>query len=316
MAYNEKIACVFGGSGFVGHQVVRELAAAGYRVKIASRVPERAFDLKPCGQVGQIVPFPCDYSDEAIGRAVQGCDAVINLVGVLYEKRKNSFKKIHTDLPQKIAKACAAHHVPRFVHLSALACDKGSSCYAKSKFEGEKVVLEEFPAATILRPGIIFGPGDGFFQRFADMAQILPALPLIGGGQTKIQPVYVGDVADAVMASLRRGETAGNIYALGGPEIYTFKEIYALLFEAMKSRRCLVNIPYMVAKMQGMFLSLLPRPPLTADQVESLKTDNVVDDAALTLKDLGISPSAVEVILPTYLRQYYPGGRFYAKKRA
>ncbi len=311
-----KVACVFGGTGFIGTQVVRELCRAGYRVKIASRVPERAFELKVSGTVGQVTGIPCDGSEDMIARAVQGCDVVINLVGILFEKKKNSFRKIHVELPSVIAAQCAREKVARLIHVSALGIDKNYARYARSKKEGEENVLRLFPAATIMRPSIVYGPGDSFFNRFAGMAKILPVLPLIGGTRPKFQPVYVGDVADAIMAALADADTAGHIYELGGPETLTFKEMFEKMFRVTQQPRLLLPIPYGVAKVQGAVLSLLPTPPLTPDQVESLKTDNVVQPGARGFKDLGIVPEALDAILPVYLKQYRPGGRFADKKRA
>lgn len=321
MTTHSKTVCIFGGTGFVGRQIVRELAVRGYRIKVASRIPERAFDLKPCGSVGQIVPVACDYADEdSLKQVLKGCDGAVNCIGILYEKGKtNRFHKIHTELPARIAAVCAKEGVERFVHISALGVDKASSKYAKSKLAGEEEVLKAFPKATILRPSVIFGPGDNFFNMFAKMSVIAPALPLIGGGTTRFQPVYVGDVADAVRIALTApsiGEAnpQGKIYELGGPEILTFKEIYESLFEQTGRRRKLVNLSWGVAAFQGALMNIfLPNPPLTADQVCTLKTDNVVSEEALTLRDLGISATAMSTILPTYLARFKPGGRFHGK---
>jgi len=310
--HHYKTACVFGGTGFIGRQVVRELAERGYRIKIATRVPERAYFLKPCGQVGQIVPVPCDYQDpKSIAEVIKDCDAVVNTIGILYQQGKHSrFKKIHAELPSTIAKACAKAGVESFVHISALGADKAGSRYARSKLEGEKAVRSNFKQATILRPSIVFGEDDSFFNMFAKMAGVLPALPLIGGGKTKFQPVYVGDVADAVMKAIEKPEAQGKIYELGGPEVKTFKELFELMFKYTGQRRALVPLPFFVAKIEALFLQLLPKPLLTPDQVESLKSDNVVQGGALTLSDLGIEPHSLDSILPTYLEQYRPGGRF------
>lgn len=312
MAQNEKIATVFGGTGFVGTQIVRELAALGYLVKVATRIPERAYFLKPCGNVGQVVPLACDYSDEqSIARAVENADVVFNCNGILFEKGKRSkFQSVHVDGPASIAKACSQQGVARFVHVSALACDKGTSKYAKSKLEGEKAVLSAFPKATILRPSIIFGAGDSFFNMFAELSRYVPVLPLIGGGKTKFQPVYVGDVADAAIkvATDPSDGYVGKVYQLGGPDVVNFKEIYELIFKYTNRRRCMVNLPFAVAKVEAVFLSLLPKPLLTPDQVESLKTDNVVEDGALGFNSLGISPTNMDVVLPSYLERYRSGG--------
>ncbi len=312
-----KQACIFGGTGFIGRQITRELARQGYTIKVATREPERAYILRTAGNVGQIVPFACNYNDDAsIRAAVKGCDVVVNCIGVRYEKGKNSFTKIHTELPRAIAKACAAEKVGRFVHISALGCDQAHSKYAKSKRNGEMAVYENFPRATILRPSVVFGVEDDFFNRFARLSIVAPALPLIGGGETKFQPVYVGDVAQAAGMAASYAETEGKIYELGGPEVLSFRKIYEKLFAMTGRKKALVSLPWGIAKIQGGLMSLLPKPLLTADQVETLKTDNVVQGEALTLNDLGLSPTLLDAILPTYLERYRPGGRFGDKKRA
>jgi len=311
------MACIFGGTGFIGRQIVRALARQGYTVKVATRVPERAYFLRTSGNVGQVVPFACDYKDEAsIRAAVKGCEVVINCVGILFEKGKSGFTRIHTELPRMIAKACTSEKVGRFIHLSALGCDESHSKYGKSKRNGEMAALENFAGTTILRPGIVFGVEDNFFNMFAQMAELLPALPLIGGGATKFQPVYVGDVADSVIAAIAKGESAGKIYELGGPDVLTFRQIFEKLFAQTGRKRMLVSLPWGIAKIQGSVMGLLPKPMLTSDQVESLKTDSVVMNGAPSLIDLGIAPTSMDVILPTYLARFKPGGRFGDKKRA
>ncbi len=312
-----KQACIFGGTGFIGRQIVRELARQGYAIKVATRVPERAYFLRTAGNVGQIVPFACNYKDEASMRAaVKGCDVVINCIGVLYERGKNSFTKIHTELPRSIAKACSLEKVGRFVHISALGCDEAHSKYAKSKRNGEMAVLENFPRATILRPSVVFGGEDNFFNMFAKISVLSPALPLIGGGHTKFQPVYVGDVALAAINVLKDAQSEGRIYELGGPEILSFRQIYQKLFDNTGRKKILIPLPWGVAKFQGMLMGCLPAPLLTADQVESLKTNNVVQPHTPSFKDLDIVPTSLDTILPTYLARFKPGGRFGDKKRA
>ena len=319
MAQNNKIATVFGGTGFLGTQIVRELAALGYVVKVATRIPERAYFLKPCGNVGQIVPFACQYSDtKSVRKAVKNAEIVVNCNGILYEKGKSSkFKRVHVDIPAMIAKACADEKVSRFVHISALSCDKGTSKYAKSKLEGEKAVHSNFPSATILRPSVVFGADDNFFNMFAELSRYMPFLPLIGGGKTKFQPVYVGDVADAVIKVATDGGTMyqRKVYQLGGPDIVDFKEVYELIFKYTGRRRKLVNLPFCVAKAEATFLGLLPKPLLTRDQVESLKTDNIVEDGALGFNSLGMVPTDMDAILPFYLEHYRAGGAI-AKEQA
>jgi uncharacterized protein YbjT (DUF2867 family) len=318
MTQKQTIATVFGGTGFVGRQIIRELARRGMTVKIATRVPERAYFLRTCGTVGQIVPFACDYSSaDSIARAVSGSDYVINCIGILFEKgKRNTFAAAHIETAGAIAAACTAHRVKRFVQISSLGVDKAGSEYAKSKRAGEELVLARCPKAIILRPSVIFGEDDSFFNMFARMARVLPALPLIGGGHTKFQPVFVGDVADAVMAALDHEETQGRIFELGGPEIVTFREIYERLFRYTGAPRPLVVLPFGLAKIQAFFMSILPHPPLTPDQVESLKTDNIVSPDALSLADLGLTPTPMDLILPTYLSAYRRGGKFADKKAA
>jgi uncharacterized protein YbjT (DUF2867 family) len=312
MTINTKIATVFGGTGFVGRQIVKELAALGYRIKVATRIPESANFLKPAGDVGQIVPILCSYSDEAsIADAVAGSAVVINCIGILFERgKRRTFKKAHIDIPAALAQACAVAKVPSFVHISALGVDKGTSRYAKSKLAGEAAVFAHFPKAVILRPSVIFGEDDAFFNMFAEMARFVPVLPLIGGGKTKFQPVFVGDVARATIEVLNHSQAQGQIFELGGPEILSFKEIYEKLFEYTGRRRCLMSLPFGVAKIQASFLNLLPQPPLTPDQVESLKTDTVVSHGMPGLETLEITPTPLSSILPGYLETYRSGGRF------
>lgn len=313
----KKIATIFGGTGFVGRHIVQRLAKAGYTVKVATRAAESAYFLRPCGMPGQIVPFRCDYNDaQSVGETIRGSEVVINCIGILYEKdKKSTFRRAHVEIPRVIAQVCARENVARFVYISALGIDHATSRYAQSKREGERAVREIFPAAVILRPSVIFGPEDSFFNMFAELARYTPALPLIGGGKTKFQPVYVGDVADAVMASLWNGDASGKTYELGGPEVVTLREIYQRLFAVTGRRRCLISMPFGLAKIQASFMQMLPHPLLTRDQVESLKTDSVVSAGALTLDDLGIPPAALDAVLPDYLAYCRPGGVFADKKK-
>lgn len=317
MSKHHKTATVFGGTGFVGTQIVRELAARGLRVKVATRVPERAYFLKPCGAVGQIVAVQCNYDDpQSIAAAVAGSDIVVNCIGVLYERGGQTFQKAHVDVPVRIAKAASKAGVERFVHISALGVDAGTSKYAQSKLDGEKGVFANYKNAVILRPSIIFGEDDDFFNKFAAMSKILPVLPLIGGGETKFQPVFVGDVADAVMAAIDQPEAQGKVYALGGPEVLSFKELFERMFAYTKRPVYLMPMSFGLAKFQAVFLSLLPVPLLTRDQVESLKTDNMVPEDLPGLADLGVNATALDVVLPRYLIRYRPGGRFADVKSA
>lgn len=310
---SSKIACVFGATGFIGRHVVQELARLGYRVKAVTRVPERAYFLKPYGDVGQVVPVACDLRDlENISSVIKGADVVVNCVGILFEKGKSQkFEKLHSDVPAAIAKACKKHKVSRFVHISALGVDKNTSKYARSKLAGEKAVFSNFKDAVILRPSVVFGENDEFFNMFAGMAEILPVLPLIGGGKTKFQPVYVGDVAAAVTKAVTANNVQGKIFCLGGPDVLSFKDIYEKLFYYTGLRPALISLPFALAKAKAFFLQLLPgKPLLTPDQVTSLRFDNIVGDGDLTLADLGIHPTDMDIVLPEYLELYRKGGRF------
>lgn len=318
MTIGRKVATVFGGTGFLGRQIVRELARVGYTVKVATRVSERAYFLKPAGHVGQIVPFACDYdSAESIAAAVRGSQAVVNCIGILYQRgKRGTFSRAHIDIPARIAAACQREGVTSLLHISALGIESSMAQYARSKMAGEQAILSNFPAATIFRPSVMFGEDDHFFNKFAEMARYLPVLPLIGGGRTKFQPVYVGDVADAAMAALRNPAARGRVFELGGTEVVSFREIYERLFAHTGRHRCLVKISFRMAKIQAFFLGLLPVPPLTQDQVELLRTDSVVSPGAPELRDLGIEAKSMNLILPRYLSAYRPGGRFADIKQA
>lgn len=313
-----KMATIFGGSGFIGRQVVRELANSGYLIKVATRVPERAYELRPCGTVGQVVPFECSYSDPAsIAEAVAGADVVVNCIGILYERKKGDFTRAHSEIPAMIAKACVKAGIQSFIQISAAGIETSTSRYAKTKLAGEQAIRQIMPDVTILRPSIVFGPDDDFFNKFAGLMQILPVLPLIGGGHTLFQPVYVGDIADAVMAVVKNPDHhRGRIYELGGPEIVSFKEIYKILEKHTGHKRVYFNLPWILAKMDAFFLSLLPTPLLTPDQVESLKSDFTVTEASPGLAELDIRPTAMAMILPQYLAAYRAGGRFGTLKQA
>lgn len=317
MAQKQKTAVIFGGTGFLGRHIVREFANQGIMVKVATRVPERGYFLKPYGDIGQIVPIQCDVGDAAsVNNIIKGSDFVINCIGILFEKgRKAKFNKIHVDVPAVIAEACQDAHVEKFIHISALSCEKSTSHYGETKFTGEKAVLGSFPNATILRPSVVFGIDDNFFNMFAELARYTPALPLIGGGKTKFQPVYVGDIADSIVTLInaQNDQYHGKIFQLGGPDILTFKDIYEKLFEYTGRRCALIPVPFAIAKIQAFFMGFLPTPLLTPDQVESLKTDNIVDDGALGFKHLNISPKSIDLIAPRYLNRYKSGGRFSKK---
>lgn len=299
------VVTVFGGTGFIGAHIIARLAAKGARIKVATRHSPSVYSLRPLGEVGQIVPVLCSYgTEEDVSRAVHGSDLVVNCTGILYEKRENQFAHVHADLPFWIAKACSRHNIQRFVHISALAVDRAQSEYAISKMSGERGIMQAFPEATILRPSVVFGAEDQFFNKFASLARLFPLLPLFGGGESKFQPVYVEDVAEAVVVALTRAETAGKIYELGGPDVMSLKEIYKkiALFTGINIRK--VCIPWWLARIQAFFFGLLPKPLLTNDQVTSLQTDNVVCGGALSFSDLGIVPKSVDEIVPTYLGRH------------
>lgn len=307
-----RIVTVFGGSGFIGRHLVRHLAKQDCLVRVAVRRPSRANFLKPLGDVAQITPIRAPIQDEiAVEAAVRGADAVINLVGILYERGPQSFAAVHARGAQAVASAAAAAGARCLVQISAIGADlHGEADYARSKGAGEAAVKTVFPAATMVRPSIVFGPEDDFFNRFAQMARLSPVLPLIGGGGTRFQPVYVGDVAAAIAKCVSDPDCAGKTYELGGPRVYSFTQLMNLLLQEIYRRRVLVPWPFALADLQARVLEYLPVPPLTRDQVRLLRHDNVVSEGALTLADLGISPTSVEVILPTYLDRYRPHGRF------
>ncbi len=304
-----RVATVFGGSGFIGRYVVKRLAALGYVVRVAGRDPERALFLKTAGAVGQIVPLYVSFGKEAtIRRAVEEASVVVNLVGILAERHRGDFVRIQAEGPGTIAKLAAAEGVAHMVQMSAIGADPNSrSLYAQTKAAGEAAVRSEFPQATILRPSIVFGPEDHFFNRFASMARLSPIMPVIAGG-TRFQPVYVGAVADAVIASLTRGEAAGGLYELGGPSVLTFRDVLTYVLKVIGRPRPLIDVPMSLARLQALVLEHLPGKVLTTDQLILLQKDNVVAPGARGLTDLGIVPTPIEVVVPGYLRRYAPGG--------
>ncbi len=306
---NMNLVTVFGGSGFLGRHTVRALARAGWRIKVATRHPNSAFFLRPLGSVGQIDFVKCDVADaEQVARAVKGANAVINLTGILFEKGQ-TFEEVQADGAANVAMAAAEAGASALVHVSAIGADAESDAhYAVTKAQGEEAVREAFPNAVILRPSLIFGPEDGFFNKFAGMARILPALPLIGGGRTRFQPVFVGDVAQAILAGLSRQD--GRTYELGGPTIYSFKELMQLILREVGRKRVLVPLPFSIASLKAMFLQILPNPLLTMDQVRLLKRDNVVSVTAPGLSELGITPTSVEAVVPSYLWRYRAKGEY------
>lgn len=303
------LATVFGGSGFIGRYVVQRLAQRGFVIRVAVRNPNTAGFLKPMGPVGTISPLATPITDEAaVHRAVEGAQLVVNLAGILAERRSGDFTRIHAEGAACVARLSAAAGVLRLVHLSAIGSDPASaSKYGASKAAGEAAVHQAYPTASILRPSVVFGLEDQFFNRFAKMAQILPFMPVISGN-SKFQPVYVGDVADAIMACLARADTAGQIYELGGPRIWTFREILAYILQETARRRQMIDIPPAIARLQARLGELVPGKPFTRDQLLMLQRDNVVSAGAPGLPELGIVPTPLELVVPSYLRRYRPGG--------
>jgi uncharacterized protein YbjT (DUF2867 family) len=304
-----RVATVFGGSGFIGRYVVKRLAQQGFVVRVPSRDPEGALFLKPMGAVGQIVPLYASVTNEGtVHRAVAGAEIVVNLVGALTESRAASFQAIHTEGSQRIARLSAAASVSRLVQVSAIGADPNSpSRYASTKGKAEQAVLAAFPAASTLRPSLVFGPEDKFFNRFAEIARQSPVMPVIAG-ESRMQPVFVCDVADAVMAALATAAARGAVFELGGPRVWTFREILAFILKTTRRHRKLVDIPMGIARIQASILQYLPSKPLTPDQLLMLAKDNVVSEGALGLADLGIAPTPVELVVPQYLSRFQPGG--------
>ncbi|AGG72910.1 complex I NDUFA9 subunit family protein [Sinorhizobium meliloti] len=317
------LVTIFGGSGFVGRHVVRALAKRGYRIRVAVRRPDLAGHLQPLGNVGQIsfVQANLRYR-RSVDRAVDGADHVINCVGVLFESGRNTFEAVQDFGARAVAEAARATGAT-LTHISAIGADANSeSSYARTKGRAEAAILETLPAAVILRPSIIFGPEDGFFNKFAEMARFSPVLPLIGGGNTRFQPVYVTDVAEAVARSVDGTLTGGTIYELGGPQVLSFRECLDIMLKTIDRKRSFVSLPFGIASLMGSVASLVPfiTPPLTADQVVLLKLDNVVSAKAeaegRTLAGIGIEPTMLESILPTYLVRYRPHGQYTRSGRA
>ena len=309
------LVTIFGGSGFVGRHLVQALARRGYRIRVAVRNPNAAHHLQPLGNVGQIQAIQANLRHRgSIDRAVLGADCVVNLVGILTESRKQSFDAIQAAGARAVAEATQAVGA-RLVHLSAIGADPQSeSVYARSKAAGEAAALETIKDAVIFRSSIIFGPEDDFFNRFANMARFSPFLPLIGGGHTRFQPVYVSDVAEAIALAVDGKVAGGRVYELGGPRVLTFRECMEEVLEVTERKRLLLPLPWALANLMGQVFQLLPKPLLTVDQVTQLKVDNVVSPAAekdgRTFQGLGIRPQGMEAILPTYLWTYRATGQF------
>ncbi|MES0883064.1 complex I NDUFA9 subunit family protein [Roseibium sp. SCP14] len=319
---NGKLVTVFGGSGFLGRHIVQALAKRGYRVRAAVRRPDLATHLQPLGAPGQIMPVQANLRYRwSIDRAVIGSDAVVNAVGILAPTGKQSFDAVQAFGPRAIAEAARSAGISGITHISAIGANADStSAYARTKAAGEAGVLETLPDSVILRPSIVFGPEDNFFNQFAGMARISPSLPLIGGGETKFQPVYVCDVAEAVARAVDGDLNAGATYELGGPEVKSFRECLEDTLEITRRSRFLMPIPFRIASIMGRIMQNFPGAPLTADQVELLKSDNVVSQAAKsegrTLEGIGIAPATLATILPTYLERFRLHGQYDAHRPA
>lgn len=315
----DTLITVYGGSGFLGRHVVRALAKRDYRIRVAVRRPELANFLQPLGRVGQIHAVQANLRHaQSVDAAARDAHAVVNLVGILAEGGKQRFDKVHTYGTEQVALAANAHGA-RLVHVSALGADENSpAAYARSKAAAEKLALAAQPQAVIMRPSILFGPEDDFFNRFATLARMSPVLPLIGGGETKFQPVFVGDVAKAIADAVDGKLAGGTIYELGGPEVETFKQLMQFVLATIERKRLLVPVPFFAAKLQAMLLQFAPSPlTLTGDQVEMLRVDNVVSEAAKaegrTLQAIGIEPETIEAIVPSYLWRFRRAGQFRPK---
>ena len=312
------LVTIFGGTGFVGRQVVRSLAKQGFRVRVAARNVGRGYRLRMLGDVGQIEVVQANLRNAAsVARALDGAEACVNLVGILYERGRQGFQGLHYMGARTVAEAAAARGITRLVQMSAIGVDDASSSkYARTKAMGEAAVRAAVPTAVILRPSVMFGPEDDFFNRFAAMANFSPALPLPGGGATRFQPVYVGDVAAAVARVLTDPDCAGRTYELGGPGVFTFRELMAFVLRETGKARLLLPLPWPIAGIIGRVAALsaivgIP-PVLTADQVEALRSDNVVADSAAGFAELGVTPRSIEAIAPSYLYRYRKGGQYAA----
>ena len=311
MQNNQKIIGIFGAGGFLGKHLMRQLTKLDYRVKVATRNPYLKGYLKPLGNPGQIELFKTNiFNPEDVKQVLKNCDIAINLVGILYETRKQKFNQIHAQFPNLLSELCNELGIKKLVHVSALGVKEGHpSQYMQSKLQGEKNIQDTFKQSVILRPGIMFGPEDKFFNIFATLAQFSPALPLIGGGKTVFEPIYVGDVAQTIVKSLELNNSKPSIYELGGAN-YSFKELMQILLSEINKKRFLIPIPWGMAKFQSYFLQMLPTPLLTPDQVTMLRYDNVVSGEYKTLKNLKIKPTTIQSILPKYIYRFRSGGEF------
>jgi len=311
------LVTVFGGTGFVGRQVVRALAKKGLRVRVAVRQPGRGYRLRLLGDVGQIEVVQANIRDRAsTARALEGAEACVNLVGLLRETGRQRFLSVHGMGARNIAEAAKAAGVSRFVQISAIGADAGStSKYFATKAEGEAAVREVFPTATVIRSAIVFGADDGFFNRFAQMASLSPVLPLIGGGATKFQPIHVADLAAAIAQAASSEDFAGRTFELGGPTVYSFKELMSFISAETGRKPILAPVPFPIAGLMGMagdIAGLVIPPPITSDQVEMLRTDTVVSAGAEGVEAFGITPKPIEAVVPSYLYRYRKGGQYAA----
>lgn len=314
-----KLVTIFGGSGFVGRYIAQRMARDGWRVRVAVRRPNEALFVKPYGEVGQVEPILCNIRDDASVRAAaQGADAVVNCVGTFDKGGRNNFEAVQREGAARVARIAAEEGVGRLVHISAIGADTASNClYSRSKGQGEAAVREAFPGAVILRPSVMFGQDDHFFNRFAGMTRFGPVLPVVGAG-TKFQPVHVDDVAAAAELAVL-GKAAAGIYELGGPDVDTFRGLMVRMLSVIGRRRLVVNIPFWVARIMGWWFDLwqtasagLVRAMLTADQVRALRVDNVVGEGAKGFADLGLQPRSLDTVLPDYLWRFRPSGQYAA----
>ena len=319
------LVTVFGGTGFVGVQVVRALARTGARIRVAVRNPGRGYRLRMLGEVGQIQIVQANVRNPAsVARALEGAEACVNLVGVLYGSAHQTFSAVHAEGAATLAAACKARKITRFVQMSAIGADASStSQYARTKAQAEVAVRALIPSAVIIRPSVVFGAEDAFFNKFGALAAMSPVLPLIGGGETKFQPVFVADVAAAIARAVTDPDCAGHTYELGGPGVHSFRDLMEMVCSVTYRQKILAVVPWPIAALIGMagniqaslkgVVGLVTAPMLTRDQVELLRSDNVVSEGALGLEDLGIRPTAIEPILPTYMYRYRRGGQFAAE---
>tara|TARA_Y100000590_G_scaffold15830_1_gene19097 strand:- start:1490 stop:2428 length:939 start_codon:yes stop_codon:yes gene_type:complete len=311
MQNNQKIIAIFGGGGFLGKHLMRQLTKLDYRVKVATRNPYLKGYLKPLGNPGQIELFKTNiFNPDDVRQVLKNCDLAINLVGILYETRRQKFDQIHSQFPYLLSNLCNELGIKNLVHISALGVkERHVSKYMQSKLQGEKNIQDAFKSSVILRPSIVFGPEDKFFNTFASIAQFSPALPLIGG-KTKFAPIYCGDVAKAIVKALELNNSRPKIYELGGPENYSFKSLMEILLTEIKKKRFLIPIPFGIARFQAYFLQMMPKPLLTVDQVKLLQYNNIVSGDYPVLKDLGITGTPIQSVLPKYIYRFRTGGQF------